>query len=278
VNIKKILQTFQENREKDPDYQNKINKKHKKTCEELHDDPNYRNGEQISKTKKEKINNDPNYIKNIVKKEQETCEELYGDPNYRNIEQNKQTKKEKYDDENYNNIEKGKKTKKEKYGDENFNNHEKAKQTNLERYGIENYNNREKTNETIKTPQFKQKMIDKGIWKSEEERTDYENYRFKVYSFTNESLRLYGSKYLVNYDILNENKNIKDILNKWNKDHKYSIIQGFKNNIDPEIIGSIINIEIIKGSDNFSKHDKCSITLDQLLSDYQNFLITENLI
>lgn len=48
-------------------------------------------------------------------------------------------------------------------------------------------------------------------------------------------------------------------------DHKYSIWQGFKNNVDPSIIGHINNLEMIPYQENLSKFNKCSITLSQLL-------------
>jgi hypothetical protein len=48
-------------------------------------------------------------------------------------------------------------------------------------------------------------------------------------------------------------------------DHKFSIIEGFKNNINPEIIGNIKNLEFIPWKENLNKRAKCSITLDELI-------------
>jgi len=48
-------------------------------------------------------------------------------------------------------------------------------------------------------------------------------------------------------------------------DHKYSKLQGFKDNVNPEIIGNINNLEFIPWKDNISKKDKCSITINELL-------------
>ena len=50
----------------------------------------------------------------------------------------------------------------------------------------------------------------------------------------------------------------------YNIDHKYSIIEGFKNNVDPKIIGHIANLEMITWEENNSKHGSCSITLKEL--------------
>jgi len=67
----------------------------------------------------------------------------------------------------------------------------------------------------------------------------------------------------------------KDYKNKLAIDHKYSISKGFQDKISPEIIGSIVNLEILTHSKNSSKGRKCSISLTKLLNDYQNF-INEN--
>jgi predicted DNA-binding protein YlxM (UPF0122 family) len=47
-------------------------------------------------------------------------------------------------------------------------------------------------------------------------------------------------------------------------DHMYSIIEGFRNNIEPEIIGNIFNLEMIPWELNLIKQGKCSITLKKL--------------
>lgn len=52
----------------------------------------------------------------------------------------------------------------------------------------------------------------------------------------------------------------------YNLDHKYSIIEGFKNNIEPKVIGNIHNLEMLPWKDNVKKHKKCSITLDELIN------------
>jgi hypothetical protein len=47
-------------------------------------------------------------------------------------------------------------------------------------------------------------------------------------------------------------------------DHKYSITEGFSNNIPPKIIGSLGNLEFIPAIDNGIKGTKCSITKETL--------------
>lgn len=49
-------------------------------------------------------------------------------------------------------------------------------------------------------------------------------------------------------------------------DHKFSMMEGFKQKISPEIIGCIHNLEYIPMKENHSKGARCSITLDELLA------------
>ncbi len=59
-------------------------------------------------------------------------------------------------------------------------------------------------------------------------------------------------------------------IKKWHVDHKYSIYNGWLDNIDPKIISSIWNLELITANDNYSKGINNSITKKQLLSLYYN--------
>lgn len=49
-------------------------------------------------------------------------------------------------------------------------------------------------------------------------------------------------------------------------DHKYSILEGFKNKIEPEIIASLKNLIFIPWKDNVMKRTKCSITKEELIN------------
>jgi YHS domain-containing protein len=222
----------------------------------------------------------------------ETCLERYG---VEIIVQSKEfkekakiTKKERYDDENYRNDEKIKQTCLERYGveyasqsnkikekkkqtieklkekDPDYENKktEKSKQTCLEHFGVEYYSQSE---------ECKEHMELLGIWKSPEEKSEYENYRSSVCRFTNQSLSKFYHL-IPNFHLLNENKNIENFKDKWSIDHRFSIFEGFKNNISPEIIGSIINLQVITVSDNASKNAGCSIKMDDLIYEYTNFI------
>jgi hypothetical protein len=61
-----------------------------------------------------------------------------------------------------------------------------------------------------------------------------------------------------------EKRNNSGIEGAYHLDHKYSIIEGFRNNIKPEIIGNIKNLEFIPWEENIKKRTKCSITIEEL--------------
>jgi len=59
-------------------------------------------------------------------------------------------------------------------------------------------------------------------------------------------------------------KNRGDNLNGVSRDHMYSVMGGFRNNIDPKIISHPANCKLMIHNNNVSKFDKCSITIDKL--------------
>jgi hypothetical protein len=50
----------------------------------------------------------------------------------------------------------------------------------------------------------------------------------------------------------------------WHIDHRFSISEGFRLGIDPEIVGHIANLVMLPGAVNVRKQGKCSITLKEL--------------
>jgi hypothetical protein len=52
---------------------------------------------------------------------------------------------------------------------------------------------------------------------------------------------------------------------KYHLDHKFSVAEGFNYGVDPHIIGSVHNLEIIPYKENCSKGEKCSVSLEDLL-------------
>lgn len=84
----------------------------------------------------------------------------------------------------------------------------------------------------------------------------WELYKFIVWRETEKNYKKY-------YSLINPN-NLKRGSNH-HLDHKFSISEGFKNKIEPKIIASIGNLEIINSKDNMSKGSKCSLTIKKLL-------------
>lgn len=59
--------------------------------------------------------------------------------------------------------------------------------------------------------------------------------------------------------------------NDWHLDHKFSVYEGYRHGVPPEVIGHRSNLCMLdKVSNSFVKNKKCSITLDQLLEQYQS--------
>jgi hypothetical protein len=86
-------------------------------------------------------------------------------------------------------------------------------------------------------------------------KSDYEIYWREVKKFTNRN-----SKDLI------ENYHIKGI--DWHVDHIYSISDGWRNKISPEIIGNYVNLRFIPALENLKKNKKSHITKQELLEKY----------
>lgn len=110
-----------------------------------------------------------------------------------------------------------------------------------------------------------QKMLETKIQKGKiisfDERNDFSKFLLLVWRETNKNYRIY--KNIINP--LNIQRNINNHL-----DHRYSIFEGFRNNIDYKIIGSIFNLEIIDSKLNLMKNIKCSITIEELIEKYND--------
>lgn len=96
-----------------------------------------------------------------------------------------------------------------------------------------------------------------GLKLTDDELLKYENYKKLVRILTAKTYKLHK-------DIINPNNFVNS---KWDYhiDHKFSISEGFKNNVNPNIISAKENLEMLKSVDNLRKCGKCSITLDELL-------------
>jgi transposase-like protein len=84
----------------------------------------------------------------------------------------------------------------------------------------------------------------------------YKKYKTKVWYYT----RKEPINQLLNYD----KRGLCGVEGAYQLDHKYSILEGFKNGIDPKIIGNIKNLEFIPWKDNRDKGSNCSVKLDEI--------------
>jgi hypothetical protein len=87
---------------------------------------------------------------------------------------------------------------------------------------------------------------------------DFKKYRRKVYYWSEKN----DLSQLSNYS--NRSRN------GYHLDHKYSITEGFKNDVPPKVIGNIANLEFLPAKANISKGTGCSLTLEELLCLIQN--------
>ena len=88
----------------------------------------------------------------------------------------------------------------------------------------------------------------------------YRRYRSDVNKITNKQ----PIKNLKNF----EKRGVSGVEGAYQLDHKYSISEGFKQGIKPEIIGNIINLEFIPWKHNSVKGSNCSITENELITIY----------
>lgn len=58
-------------------------------------------------------------------------------------------------------------------------------------------------------------------------------------------------------------------------DHKFSILEGYKEKVPPEIIGHYINLEVITKTANRKKSSKCSISIEDLFLLYDSSTIDD---
>lgn len=98
--------------------------------------------------------------------------------------------------------------------------------------------------------------IARGLAIPKEQKTEWELYREQVLNHTYKSWKHHQNK--INPIGLERGS-------KYELDHKFSITEGFKQNVDPEIIGHYTNLELLPKDDNRSKRIKCSITLEELI-------------
>ena len=134
----------------------------------------------------------------------------------------------------------------------------KIKETMIEKYGVDNPSKSlDIMNKKLLT------MIDNNITVPLEEQTEFDIYRRNCYSFTLFNLNRYAKKKFGN-DWEKERG-----INKKHVNHILSIKEGFENKVEPEIVGSICNLQFISGSINISKGSSSWIEVDTLRDNFK---------
>jgi len=86
--------------------------------------------------------------------------------------------------------------------------------------------------------------------------TRFQHYYKEVRKFTHLTLK-YNFNKIPNIELRGKKHG-------YDLDHKFSIIDGFNNNIDPKVIGHWKNLEVIKAFDNRKKAGESSISIDEI--------------
>lgn len=117
-------------------------------------------------------------------------------------------------------------------------------------------------NENRNVPQWRATMEKLGYFTPIEQKSDWEQYKQLVWYHTNQNDLLSLPHY--------EKRARVEMSGSYSLDHKFSIAKGFKERIDPKIMGSIYNLEFIPAKENDSKKTRCSITKEELRKLYGN--------
>ncbi len=126
---------------------------------------------------------------------------------------------------------------------------------------------RTKANERWDDPRNRLKLSETIRKKTPKDiKANFDKYKEEVCFLTENNVRIYRDKI----------KNIEIRGDEFHLDHKYSIKGGFENNVEPEIIASFVNLQILSSADNCKKYTKCSISLNDLKILYNKRDIYEN--
>lgn len=150
----------------------------------------------------------------------------------------------------------------QKYGVENISQSEDIKklkeETSLSNHGVTTYFKILSKDKGV-LKRVKETNICSGRWICDSKRTD-----FNLYS---ELCRKHTRKQNLNEL---ENFQLRGAVERggYHLDHIFSIAEGFKNNVAPWIIGSLINLRMIPALQNISKNSKSDMSIEDLLYKY----------
>lgn len=182
--------------------------------------------------------------KEVRAKAKKTSLDRYGDENYCNKDKIKATKLKRYGDENYNNPKLNRKTCVKNGSD--IKRVKNIKKTNIIRYGVDN---------VFASKLVRNIKIEKGLIIEDKHRPDFEIYKLKVRKLSEKN----------EHNLPNRDKRgLAGKKGTFHLDHKYSIYEGFKNNVPIYIISHKDNLEYIPWEENCKKKTKCSININKI--------------
>ena len=203
---------------------------------------------------------------NIQDRREATCIKKHGDANH-SVHQAKKAIKNKYGVDNISQTEewkiKFKKTWSNKTKEELAIITNKKKETNNERYGYDHIMHDENIRKIIIEKSLATRRKNGNIL-PEDQISDFNRYKGRVYNKTNRN----ATKYFSEQELSKIGK--CGIPGAHQIDHKYSIRDGFLNNVSPDIIASQHNLQIISWEENDTKKAKSCITLEECLTLYKD--------
>jgi hypothetical protein len=131
------------------------------------------------------------------------------------------------------------------------------------KYGVDNACNIDSLSRISKIQQTK---IDRGWIIPDEFLSDYKIYRKKIRRLT--ELTYKTNKHIINPD------NFERVTNGkvgFQLDHRYSIVEGFLNDVEPEIISHCCNLQMLEWNLNREKSKSCDIDLEKLINEINNY-------
>lgn len=114
---------------------------------------------------------------------------------------------------------------------------------------------------------IRKSLVDGGWAIPDNELSLWKLYNRKVRTLTERIYRKY--KKTINPNDLPRLQGLKG----YHLDHRFSVFEGFKNNIPPYVVANINNLQIVTGSDNITKGPLSSIGLYELLNDYKHIIL-----
>lgn len=136
--------------------------------------------------------------------------------------------------------------------------YEAYKKATRERWGADHWSQSKKgrnilseiITEIRNSEDFRNAQVLRGNWKDRSNIDEIENYYFQVYKITEKNLKLYGE------DKFGKDWVKKRGINSYHIDHIYPIIKSYYKGIPYKLVGNILNLNLIKSTDNLKKGTK----------------------